>query len=167
MNQDRITTIIVSMKILISNNYHLWIKKIQFTAEAFNVWEYVNSDKNIFVSQKELMLTWADYEVSVTSITLEDASLTTVIIRSAASLIELIKRQQKELKANVVMWNRLIKEITEIKTRLRKIEQIIKISSSIYILSNKQSSSAREITRTLAVRYKLSDVKINEQLHEK
>jgi hypothetical protein len=165
MNEDRVITITVSMKILISNNYHLWMKKIQFTAEAFDVWEYVDSDKNTSVSQKRLISSSTDYDVSV--ITFSESASLTVDTRSINSIKELIEIQRKKLKTDMIMWNRLIKEIIEKKTRLRKIEQNIKISASIYVSFNKQSSSTREIIRTLTTRYKLFEDKIIEQLHEK
>ncbi len=72
------------MKILISNNYHLWIKKIQSTTEAFDVWEYVDSDKNTSVSQKRLISSTTNYNVSVIII-LRNESFT-VIIRSVNNI---------------------------------------------------------------------------------
>jgi hypothetical protein len=116
MNENRVITITVSMKILISNNYHLWIKKIQSTVEAFDVWKYVDSDQNTSMFQKKFMSSTTDYNVSVIVI-LKNASFT-VIIRSIINIREWIDAQRKEIKTNIIMWDRLIKKITEIKTKL-------------------------------------------------
>ncbi len=68
------------MTILISQNYHIWIKEIQAYAKQYQVWEYVDSDDQIELSQKEVSLKTSDYQM------IESDAETT---RSALNLKEL------------------------------------------------------------------------------
>ncbi len=140
------------MTILTSQNYHIWIKKIQAYAKQYQIWEYVDSDDQIKSSQKEASLKASDYQMVESG-------------RSALNLKELTDQQRKEYKADVLEYQMLSKFTEKILQDIRNVSTAVKTSARQYILSHEMSSSVRQIIQTLTARYKLSNQKIVEQIH--
>jgi hypothetical protein len=87
-------------------------------------------------------------------------------IRSAINLKELIVEQKKDYKANSIEYEMLEKQFERITQRLRTVNNAIRTSVRQYIFSDELRSSTRKIIQLLAVRYKLDQSKIIEQIHE-
>ncbi len=148
----------VTMTVLISQNYHIWIKEIQAYAKQYQVWEYVDSDGQIELSQKEASFKASDYQMIESE---ADAETT----RSALNLKELTDQQRKEYKADVLEYQMLSKFTEKILQGIRNVSTAVKTSARQYISSHEMSSSVRQIIQTLTARYKLSNQKIVEQIH--
>jgi hypothetical protein len=86
--------------------------------------------------------------------------------RSAISKKELTSKQQKKYKANCAEYNMLNRHHERITQRLRTVQSAIRTSAKQYISSNEFVSSSRKLIQMLAVRYKLDQSKIIEQIHE-
>jgi hypothetical protein len=86
--------------------------------------------------------------------------------RSAISKKELTSKQQKKYKANCVEYSMLNKHHEKIIQKLRTVHNAIRMSAKQYISSNEFVSSSRKMIQMLAVRYKLDQSKIIEQIHE-
>jgi hypothetical protein len=86
--------------------------------------------------------------------------------RSAINKKELILEQQKKYKANCVEYDMLNRHHEKITQRLKIVRSAIRTSAKQYIFSNKFVSSSRKMIQMLAVRYKLDQSKIIEQIHE-
>ncbi len=138
----------VTMTILISQNYHIWIKEIQTYTKQYQVWKYVDSEEKIELSNKEASLKTSDYQM------IESDADT---LRSALNLKELTDKQRKEYKADVLEYQMLSKFTEKILQDIRKVSTAVKTSARRYILSHEMSSSVRQIIQTLTARYKLSN----------
>jgi hypothetical protein len=86
--------------------------------------------------------------------------------RSAISKKELTSEQQKKYKANCAEYSMLDKHYERITQKLRTVNNVVRTSARQYIPSNEFVSSSRKIIQMLAVRYKLDQSKIIEQIHE-
>jgi hypothetical protein len=86
--------------------------------------------------------------------------------RSAINLKELIAVQREEYKADMLEYNMLEKLYERTIRELQTIDNAIRTSAQQYISSNKLRSSAQKIIKLLAVRYKLNQSKIIQQIHE-
>jgi hypothetical protein len=86
--------------------------------------------------------------------------------RSAFILKELIVAQRKEYKADMLEYNMLEKLYERTTRELQTIDNAIRTSTQQYISSNELRSLARKIIKLLAVRYKLDQSKIIQQIHE-
>ncbi len=146
----------VTMTILISQNYHIWIKEIQAYTEQYQVWEYVDSEEEIESSQKEASLKTFDYQM------IESDADT---LRSALNLKKLSDKQRKEYKADVLKYQMLSKFTEKILQDIQKVSTAVKTSARQYIPSHEISSSVKQIIQTLTARYKLSNQRIIEQIH--
>ncbi len=149
------------MMILTPKNYHLWIKEIQKLANQHKIWEFIDSDGIIEESGLERAPRVSNYSVKVTAV---DGTQTT---RSAQSASELSDAQRKAYKADLLdyqVWDKYADRITQ---GIRAVDDAIKLSARQYIPPNEIASSTRKIIQTLAARYKLSDAKIIEQIHER
>ncbi len=79
---------------------------------------------------------------------------------------ELTAMQNKSLKMKMNIFQMTKKQMKKIAQSIRIIDNIVKLSARQYILSSEIVSSIRQIIQTLTSRYKKSEVKIVEQLHE-
>jgi hypothetical protein len=86
--------------------------------------------------------------------------------RSTVSIKELTSQQVKEFKADDLMYSMLNKNYERIAQKIKTVNNAIRTSAKQYISSNEFASSARKVIQMLAVRYKLDQSKIIEQIHE-
>ncbi len=103
----------------------------------------------------------SDYRVKVTA---ADETQTT---RPAQSASELTDAQRKAYKVDLIdyqIWNKYADKIIN---EIKAVDDAIKLSARQYISFNEIASSTRKIIQTLASRYKLSDSKVIEQIHER
>jgi hypothetical protein len=94
--------------------------------------------------------------------TIDEAQTT----RSAKSASELSDSQRKAYKADLIdyqIWNKYADKIIN---GIKAVDDAIKLSTRQYIPLNEIASPTRKIIQTLASRYKLSDSKVVEQIHE-
>ncbi len=87
------------------------------------------------------------------------------ITRSALNLKELSDKQKKEYKSNLLEYDMLDKHYEQISQDLKTINQVIKTSARQYILSNEFDSSTRRIIQLFAIKYKLDQSKITQQIY--
>jgi hypothetical protein len=155
------------MIMLILKNYHLWIKELQKLIEQYRVWEYVDSKET---KSKLIIEDYSNFfdivmTLNVTVITRSNV-LANQSIRSARSINELIDEQQRNLQQRQFIWSMREKLMRRAKRGIQIVHQAVKTSTRQYISSSEMRSSIREIIQTLADRYKQSNVKIVELLHE-
>jgi hypothetical protein len=86
--------------------------------------------------------------------------------RSAINLKELIAVQREEYKADMLEYNMLKKLYERTIREFQTIDNAIKTFAQQYISFNELRSFARKIIKLLAVRYKLDQSKIIQQIHE-
>jgi hypothetical protein len=157
MKKDKLIVSVSTMIALISLNYHIWINEIEALIEESRIWQYVDSDIDLFVSKLSESSSSSDYMMIE-----EDVETS----RSTISKKELTSKQQKKYKANCVEYNMLNRHHARITQRLRTVQSAIRTSTKQYIFSNEFVSSSRKMIQMLAVRYKLDQSKIIEQIHE-
>ncbi len=155
------------MIMLTSKNYHLWIKELQKLIEQHRIWEYVDSNETKSKLIIENYSNFSDFTVTlnVTMITRSNVSANQRI-RSARSINELINEQQKNLQQRQSTWSMREKLMRRAERGIQIVHQTVKASTRQYIPSSEMKSIIRQILQTLAGRYKQSDVKIVELLHE-
>jgi hypothetical protein len=79
---------------------------------------------------------------------------------------ELFTEQKKSLKIKMNLFQITKKQMKKIARNIRIIDNAVKLSARQYIFSSEIVSLIRQIIQILASRYKKSEVKIVEQLHE-
>jgi hypothetical protein len=154
MNEDRIVN--VSIISLTLKNFHTWIKKIKIIAKNAEIWKFVDSEDTAEVSEKNASFNVSDYQISIST---DDA-------RSITALRELNDKQRKEHKLNLLDHQYQEKYIDRINTDIMRIQNVIKLFVRRYLFSNELSAESRRMLKTLSNRYRLSDAKVKEQLHE-
>ncbi len=140
----------------ISLNYHIWINKLKTIVEKARVWKYVDSDIDVEKSQSSESSTAADYLIMKKNDT----------ARLAINLKELTAVQREENKADMLEYNMLKKLYERTIRELQTINNAIRTLTQQYILSNELRLFAWKIIKLLAVRYKLKQSKIIQQIHE-
>ncbi len=155
------------MIMLISKNYHLWIKELQKLIEQHRIWEYVDSNET---KSKLIIENYSHFSnfvmtLNVTIITRSNVSVSQRI-RSALSINELTSEQQKNLQQKQFIWSMQEKLVRRTKRRIQIMHQTVKTSTRQYISSSEMRSIIKKIIETLIDRYKQSDVKIVELLDE-
>jgi hypothetical protein len=154
------------MIMLISKNYHLWIKELKKLIEQHRVWSYVDSNENKSELIIEKLSNFFDYTISLQeSVIVRSEVFASNLIKSTRSINELTENQQKNLHQRQFTWSMREKAVKRIKKEIQIIYQAVKTSARQYISSNKMRSSIKNILKTLQKRYKLSNVKIVEMLH--
>jgi hypothetical protein len=86
--------------------------------------------------------------------------------RSIIALRELNDKQRKEHKLNLLDHQYQKKYIDRINTDIMRVQNVIKLFARMYLFSNELSAESRRMLKTLSDKYKLSDARIKEQLHE-
>ncbi len=141
---------------LTSLNYHIWINELKTIVEKARIWKFIDSNTDVEESQSSESFIAADYLIMKKSDT----------ARSAINLKEFIAVQREEYKADMLEYNMLEKLYERTIRELQTIDNAIKTSTQQYISFNKLRSFARKIIKLLAVRYKLNQSKIIQQIHE-
>jgi hypothetical protein len=116
------------------------------------------------MSEKESSSNVSDYQITV-SMTASSSS-TSSDTRSATALKELSDKQRKEHKLNLLDHQYQEKYIDRINNDIMRMQNVIKLFARMYLPSNELSAESRRMLQTLSARYKLSDAKVKEQLHE-
>jgi hypothetical protein len=111
------------------------------------------------MSEKESSSNVSDYQMSAQTVDDSDT-------RSIIALRELNDKQRKEHKLNLLDHQYQKKYINRINTDIMRIQNVIKLFARMYFLSNELSAESRRMLKTLFDRYKLSDARVKEQLHE-
>jgi hypothetical protein len=109
--------------------------------------------------EKESPLNVSDYQVSAQ--TADDSDT-----RSTTALRELSDKQRKKHKLNLLDHQYQKKYIDRINTDIMRVQNAIKLSARMYLPLNELSAESRRMLKTLSDRYKLSDARVKEQLHE-
>ncbi len=86
--------------------------------------------------------------------------------RPATALRELSDKQKKEHKLNLLNHQYQEKYIDRINNDIMRVQNVIKLSARMYLPSNELSAEPRRMLQTLSARYKLSDARVKEQMHE-
>jgi hypothetical protein len=139
MNDDRIFFKII-MLILISNNFHLWIKELKDLALKIKLWEYINSYDKIEESRKEILSEIFHFVIKQSdfaSSTIADDLITNQIDQFAQDFIqscfakyfhELTIQQQENYRTNVKNYKRKEKQIAKITQKMFKVDETIRVS---------------------------------------
>ncbi len=155
------------MIMLISKNYHLWIKKLQKLIEQHKIWEYVDSNETRLKLTIENYSDVSNYLISMKSDISKRREMTSKKrVRMTRNIIELTNNQRSNLQQRQSIWSMREKLIKRTERDIQTIHLAVKTSARQYILSSEMRSSIRQILQTLVDRYKQSDVKIVELLHE-
>jgi hypothetical protein len=116
----------------------------------------MNSNTDVEKSQSSESSTAADYLIMKKNDT----------TRLAINLKKLIAVQREEYKADMLEYNMLEKLYERTTRELQTTNNAIRTSVHQYISSNELKSSVRTIIKLHAVRYKLDQSKIIQQIHE-
>jgi hypothetical protein len=87
--------------------------------------------------------------------------------RVAKYFHELSIEQQENYRANVKKYKRKKKQMIKITQRMLKINEAIRASIRIYILSKLMFAFIKKILQFLIIKYKKIDDQIKKQIHEK
>lgn len=151
----------ITMMSLISKNYHQWIKKLRGIANNADVWKYVDSKNNVIASKKLKVFDFIDYQIPA-NIEPEDVRS----IKSATSYDDLFDRQKDNYKMNVINFKMKKTYNEEIAKNMRLILTVLKMSIRQHISVIEMDSSVKKIIQLLTARYKQSNKKIIQQMHE-
>ncbi len=155
------------MIMLTSKNYHLWIKELQKLIEQHTIWEYVNFEESKSKLIIEKYSNFAEFIVTLNvNIVTRDNVSAKQRMRSARSINELISDQQKNLQQRQFIWSMREKLVRRTKRSIQIVHQTVKTSARQYISFSEMRSNIRSILQTLVDRYKQSDIKIVELLHD-
>jgi DNA polymerase III delta prime subunit len=161
MNEDKVVN--VSIISLILKNFHIWIKNIKIIAKNVEIWKFVDSENTAKISEKDSSSNVSDYQIIVSSFSFSISSDDT---RSVTTLRELSDKQRKKHKLNLLNHQYQKKYIDRINNDIMRMQNVIKLFARMYLFSNKLFAESRRMLQTLSARYKLSDAKVKEQLHE-
>ncbi len=155
------------MIMLISKNYHLWIKELQKLIEQHKIWEYVDLNESKSKLIIENYFDVSNYLISIKSNISRRRELTSKKrVRMTRNIIELTNNQRSNLQQRQSIWSMREKLIKRIERNIQTIHLAVKTSARQYILFSEMKSSIKQIWQTLVDRYKQSDVKIVELFHE-
>jgi hypothetical protein len=104
----------------------------------------------------------SDYQIIVSS----SSSTPSGDTRSVTALRELSDKQRKEHKLNLLNHQYQKKYIDRINNDIMRVQNVIKLFARMYLFSNELFAEPRRMLQTLSARYKLSDARVKEQLHE-
>ncbi len=86
--------------------------------------------------------------------------------KPATALRELSDKQRKEHKLNLLDHQYQKKYIDRINNDIMRMQNVIMLFARMYLSLNELSAESRQMLKTLSDRYKLSDARVKEQLHE-
>jgi hypothetical protein len=134
------------MIMLISKNYHLWIKELQKLIEQHRVWKYVdlNESKSKFIIENYFDV--SNYLILMKSDISKRRKLTSKKrIRMTRSYTELTNNQKLNLQQKQSIWSMREKLIKRTEQDIQTIYLVVKTSTRQYIFSNEMRSSLRQI----------------------
>jgi hypothetical protein len=175
MNDDRIS-FRITMLILNSNNFHLWIEELKNLALKIKIWEYIDSYNQTQESREEILLEISHFDIrsAFVSTAVEnlitnqaDQSAQASQSRFAKYFHKLSFEQQENYRANVKEYKRKKKQIVRITQKMLKINEAIRVSIRSYILSKLMFALIKEILQLLIIKHKKIDDQIKKQIHEK
>ncbi len=176
INDDRIS-FKITMLILISNNFHLWIEELKDLTLKIKIWEYINSYNQIQKSREEVLFEISHFVIrsAFTISAAADDLITDQADQSAQAsqsrfakyFHELSTEQQESYRTSVTEYKRKEKQVVKITQRMLKIDEAIRVSAKTYIFSKLMFAFIREILQLLIIRYKKIDDQIKKQIHEK
>ncbi len=149
---------------LILKNYHLWIKELQKLIEQHRIWKYVDLNES---KSKLIIENYFDVSNYLISMKLDISKRRELTSKKRVRMtLELTNNQRSNLQQRQFIWSMREKLIRRAERDIQTIHLAVKASARQYILSSEMRSSIRQILQTLVDRYKQSDVKIVELLHE-
>jgi hypothetical protein len=176
MNDDRIS-FKITMLILISNNFHLWIEELKDLTLKVKIWKYINSYNQIQESREEVLLEISHFviRIALTISAIADDFITDQVDQSAQAsqsrlakyFHELSTEQQENYRTSVKKYKRKKKQMIKITQRMLKINETIRALIKTYILSKLMFAFIKEILQFLIIKYKKIDDQIKKQIHEK
>jgi flavorubredoxin len=98
--------------------------------------------------------------------TAEGTQISTQTTEKATDYDDLTTEQKKSLKMKMNIFQMTKKQVKKIAQGIRIVDNAVKLSARQYISPSEIASPIRQIIQILASRYKKSEVKIVEQLHE-
>jgi hypothetical protein len=116
------------------------------------------------MSEKESSFNVSDYQITISMIA-SSFSISSDT-RSVTTLKELSDKQREKHKLNLLNHQYQKKYIDRINNDIMRMQNVIKLFARMYLSSNEFSAKSRRMLKTLSDRYKLSDARIKEQLHE-
>ncbi len=152
----------ISMMMLTSKNYHLWIKELQKLAEQHKIWQYIDPEDIKESPKEEKYPEVSDYKLIRQ--TADGISFQTTT--QVTDYDDLTTEQKKSLKMKMNIFQMTKKHMKKIAQSIRIVDNVVKLSARQYILSSEIVSLTRQIIQILISRYKKSEAKIVEQLHE-
>jgi hypothetical protein len=96
----------------------------------------------------------------------EGTQISTQTADKATDYDELTTEQKKSLKMKMNIFQMTKKQMKKIAQSIKIINNAVKLSARQYIFSSEIASLIRQIIQILTSRYKKSEIKIVEQLHE-
>ncbi len=154
------------MVVLNLKNYHLWIKELQKLVEQHKVWQYIDPDDTKESSKEGKYPEVSDYQIVRVRQTAEGTQISTQTTEKATDYDDLTTEQKKSLKMKMNIFQMTKKQVKKIAQGIRIVDNAVKLSARQYISPSEIASPIRQIIQILASRYKKSEVKIVEQLHE-
>jgi hypothetical protein len=168
MEEDKSQTT-TQVTVLISKNYHLWIKEIKSIAKDVGVWMYVDrsgTEDTPTLEDVGRLPRLSDYQVRIAPQSGDGGALLVApVLWPVRSIQELSDVQLKQHRTNQKEHQFESAHIKEMVAGIRKVQNAIKASASTYLSQTEKTSTPRQMIKTLKSRYKLSESKINEQLH--
>jgi beta-lactamase class D len=134
------------MIMLISKNYHLWIKKLQKLIEQHRIWEYVdlNESKSKFIIENYFDI--SNYLISMKSDISKRRKLTSKKwVRMTRNFTELTNNQKSNLQQRQSIWSMREKLIKRVERDIQTIHLAVKTSARQYIFFNEMRSSIKQI----------------------
>ncbi len=126
------------------------------------VWQYINFEDIKDSSKEEEYFDVSNYKlIRQTANEISFQSRTQV-----TDYDELTTEQKKSLKMKINIFQMTKKQMKKIAQGIKIVDNVVKLSAPQYILSSEIVSLIRQIIQILISRYKKSEVKIVEQLHE-
>ncbi len=94
----------ISMMMLTSKNYHLWIKKLQKLIEQHKIWQYIDSDDIKESSKEEKCSEVSDYQLVRVRQAADETQISTQTTEKAADYDDLTIEQKKSLKMKMNLF---------------------------------------------------------------
>ena len=158
------------MMILISQNFHTWIKELKDIAKKIKIWKFIDSNDQKLQSESIDFFEIFNFQISIvfqsltTIIAGENALLSFQIFvtRLTKNYNKLSNAQQKRYQINIIVYQikkKLIKKMTH---DMKIINNALKTSTRIYIFNANMNVSIRDINKTLIDKYQRSNIQINQ-----
>jgi hypothetical protein len=145
---EKVSNFLIIM--LISKNYHLWIKKLKKLVEQHKIWLYIDFNKNKSKLIIKKILNFFDYTIKLqVTITIRSDVVSEDLIKSTRNISKLIEQDQKDLQQRQSTWLTREKVIKQIEQEIQIMYQAVKISTRSYISFNEMKFNIKNILKTL------------------